>query len=86
LLLYWEGFSGAKEFGGLPDDIFSELILFIILTLMAGPLMVGTLAWLLITVVAGYFILKEVSSQSNELRREANKKYFLSELEWRWYR
>jgi membrane protein DedA with SNARE-associated domain len=53
---------------------------------MAGPLMIGTLAWLLITVVAGYFILKEVSSQSNELRREANKKYFLSELEWRWYR
>ena len=51
---------------------------------MSSPLLIGTIVWLLITIVAGYYVLKEVSSQSNELKREANKKYDVCELGWLW--
>lgn len=41
---------------------------------MAGPLVIGTLVWLIAAVVAGYYVLKEVARQSSELKREANSR------------
>lgn len=41
---------------------------------MAGPLVIGTMIWLVAAVVAGYYVLREVSRQSSELKREANNR------------
>lgn len=51
---------------------------------MAGPLVVGTIVWVLITIIGGYFVMREVSSQSSELKRESNKTYLFKELELLW--
>lgn len=42
-----------------------------------GPLLTGTIIWLVIAIVAGWKILQTVSQSSPDNKREANLKYIM---------
>ena len=42
---------------------------------MSSPLLIGTLVWVVITIVAGWKVLKVVDESSHESRKSANLRY-----------
>ena len=50
-----------------------------------GPLLLGTIIWLVLAIVFGWWVLARVEKNSSELRKEANLKYIIYELELQRY-
>ena len=42
---------------------------------MGSPLLIGSLVWLVVTIIAGWRVLKVVDESSNESRKVANLRY-----------
>ena len=50
-----------------------------------GPLLTGTIIWLVIAIVGGWKVLQAVSAGSPDNKREANLKYVICDAEWQKY-